>query len=1101
MKVRRKCIVDREKSFRTKSLFYGILLFSCFSPLMATNFSSGFVMEQQKDLSVKGKVVDLNNEAIIGANVSVQGSTIGTITDVNGAFSLQVPRNGKLVISYVGYQTQVIPVDGKTDFKIELEENSKQLQDVVVVGYGIQKKVNLTGSVSQVTSEDLVNRPVNTVSQMLQGRMANVKIAVNSGAPGQGGSISIRGTGSVNSSSPLVLVDGVPGDLNRLNPNDIQSISVLKDAASAAIYGARGAFGVVLVTTKEAKPGKTTINYDGYFAFSKPTVSTDFLTTGYDYLMVNDVAFKAATGKTYSGYSEEDMAELLARRNDKTEHPDRPWVVEAPYKGKNIYNYYGNWDWWDFLYNESMPSQSHSISLSGGTEKVNYSISGSYYQKDGMLKKNTENYQSFTINTKINAQLNSWLRVTNNIQYFDKKFTYPGMEGETNENWANVNVHALPCYAPINPDGTFSYNTMKNNYSIGDGRIANLLSDISKGKKGVHELRETLALEASVTKNLKIKADYNFQFYMADDWYRRGKEYYSIEPGVLQLIPNFNTDYYKKTVWYDPMHVVNAYLAYDNTIGAHSFGVTAGVNYEDKKHHRLMGQKYDLVSETLNDLNLGTGEALTTGDQYEYELFGAFFRANYNYKERYLLEVNGRYDGTSRYKPGHRYGFFPSVSAGWRISEEKWFENARTVVDNLKLRASYGSLGNQLSGSNYYPYISTMGITLSDWLIDGVKSYNLGLPAPVAENLTWEKATTINFGADISLLGNRLNLSGDYYIRNTTDMLVAGLTLPGVFGADSPKQNAGDLRTQGFELVISWNDSFQLGGKPFYYGISGTLGDAVSKITKYDANDKGLISDYYVGKKLGEIWGYKTAGLFRSDEEATEYNKVVNQRYVNSRIYKAKGEWGVPRGGDVKFLDLDNDGKIHPKASTLSDPGDRTIIGNETPRYNYSFDLNASWNGFDISAFFQGVGSQDFYPGTNMDRFWASFSRPYYSFIPKNFAADCWTEENPNAYFPRVERGYTALDGNCQLSVANDRYLQNIGYLRLKNLMVGYTLPANLTKKIMITKLRVYVSGENLACWTPFRTDYIDPEQAAALTTGRIYPLSRTLSFGVNVTL
>lgn len=1101
MKVRRKCIVDREKSFRTKGLFYGVLLFSCFSPLMATSFPSGFVMEQQKDLSVKGKVVDQNNEAIIGANVSVQGSTIGTITDVNGAFSLQVPRNGKLVISYVGYQTQVIPVDGKTDFKIELEENSKQLQDVVVVGYGIQKKVNLTGSVSQVTSEDLVNRPVNTVSQMLQGRMANVKIAVNSGAPGQGGSISIRGTGSVNSSSPLVLVDGVPGDLNRLNPNDIQSISVLKDAASAAIYGARGAFGVVLVTTKEAKPGKTTINYDGYFAFSKPTVSTDFLTTGYDYLMVNDVAFKAATGKTYSGYSEADMAELLARRNDKTEHPDRPWVVEAPYKGKNIYNYYGNWDWWDFLYNESMPSQSHSISLSGGTEKVNYSISGSYYQKDGMLKKNTENYQSFTINTKINAQLNSWLRVTNNIQYFDKKFTYPGMEGETNENWANVNVHALPCYAPINPDGTFSYNTMKNNYSIGDGRIANLLSDISKGKKGVHELRETLALEASVTKNLKIKADYNFQFYMADDWYRRGKEYYSIEPGVLQLIPNFNTDYYKKTVWYDPMHVVNAYLAYDNTIGAHSFGVTAGVNYEDKKHHRLMGQKYDLVSETLNDLNLGTGEALTTGDQYEYELFGAFFRANYNYKERYLLEVNGRYDGTSRYKPGHRYGFFPSVSAGWRISEEKWFENARTVVDNLKLRASYGSLGNQLSGSNYYPYISTMGITLSDWLIDGVKSYNLGLPAPVAENLTWEKATTINFGADISLLGNRLNLSGDYYIRNTTDMLVAGLTLPGVFGADSPKQNAGDLRTQGFELVISWNDSFQLGGKPFYYGISGTLGDAVSKITKYDANDKGLISDYYVGKKLGEIWGYKTAGLFRSDEEATEYNKVVNQRYVNSRIYKAKGEWGVPRGGDVKFLDLDNDGKIHPKASTLSDPGDRTIIGNETPRYNYSFDLNASWNGFDISAFFQGVGSQDFYPGTNMDRFWASFSRPYYSFIPKNFAADCWTEENPNAYFPRVERGYTALDGNCQLSVANDRYLQNIGYLRLKNLMVGYTLPANLTKKIMITKLRVYVSGENLACWTPFRTDYIDPEQAAALTTGRIYPLSRTLSFGVNVTL
>ena len=746
-----------------------------------------------------------------------------------------------------------------------------------------------------------------------------------------------------------------------------------------------------------------------------------------------------------------------------------------------------------------MPSHSHSINMSGGTDKVNYMISGSYYNKKGMLKKNTEDYQSFTLTTKINVQLTPWLKITNNVQYFDKKYTYPGMEGETNENWQNVNVHALPCYAPMNPDGTFTYNTMKNSYSIADGRIANLLSDVSKGKKGVHELKETLALEATITKDLKFKADYTFQFYMADDWYRRGKEYYSIQPGVLQEIPNFNTDYYKKTIWYDPMHVANAYLSFDKSIKDHSFGFTGGINYENKKHHRVMGQKYDLISNTLNDLNLGTGEALATGGQYEYELFGAFFRVNYDYKDRYLIEVNGRYDGTSKYKSGKRFGFFPSVSAGWRISEEEWFAPANKYVENLKIRASYGTLGNQLSGSNYYPYISAMSATQSNWLIDGKKSYNVGVPNPVSENLTWEKATTINLGLDFNVLNNRLSFTGDYYVRNTTDMLVNGLSLPGVFGASSPKQNAGDLRTKGFELTIAWNDNFTLGKKPFSYGASFTLGDATSEITRYEANAKGLISTYYVGKKIGEIWGYRTDGLFQSDEEATQYNQQVNQRYVNNRIYKSPGDWGKPKAGDVKFLDLDGNGKIHPGASTLDNHGDLEIIGNTTPRFNYGFSMNASWNGIDFSAFFQGIMHQDFYPGSDMDRFWGPYSRPYYSFIPADFAKDVWSEDNKDAYFPQP-RGYAALDGNCQLSVKNDRYLQNLGYLRMKNLVVGYTLPFAISKKACIEKLRFYASAENLFYLTAFRSNYIDPEQAASTDTGRIYPLSKTFSVGVNVT-
>lgn len=1102
-------LISMVQTSRKRLRVSACLLLSCllvpqsYAHTVATSNTEDLTVDmiyQQTTKKITGTVLDANGDPVIGANIVEKGTGNGVVTDINGSFSIEVKTSATLQISYIGYAAQEIKVGNETTFTIELKEDALMLDELVVVGYGTQKKVNLTGAVSQVTSKDLENRPVTTVTQMLQGVMPNVQITTTSGAPGQGGNIKIRGDGSLNGGDPLVLIDGVPGSLNRLNPADVESISVLKDAASSAIYGARGAFGVILVTTKQARSGKMRISYDGYAAFSQPTVSTDFLTTGYDYVVLNDAAFKNATGRTYTGYTDQDMEELLARRYDKTEHPDRPWVVVAPYKGTDIYNYYGNYDWWDYLYKDWAPQQSHSINLSGGNDKVNYMISGSYTQKDGFLRKNTEDHEVFTISTKVSAQLTSWLKITNNVQYYDRKYTYPGMEGETNENWQNTNVHALPCYAPVNPDGTFSYNTMKNSYSIADGRAANLLSDVSKGKKGQHELKEMIALEATVTKDLILKADYSFQFYMADDWYRRGKEYYSVQPGVLQEIPNFNTDYYKKTVWYDPMHVVNAYLNYNKSIKDHAFGVTAGINYENKKHHRLMGQKYDLISTSLNDLNLGTGDALATGDQYEYELFGAFFRVNYDFKDRYLLEVNARYDGTSRFKSGKRYGFFPSVSAGWRMSEETWFAPARDFIDNLKIRASYGSLGNQVTKSNYYPYISSMAASLSTWLIDGQKSYNVGIPDPISDNLTWEKATTTNVGLDFTILKNRLNFTGDYYIRNTTGMLVNGLSVPNVFGANSPQQNAGDQRTKGFEITLNWNDQFNLSGKPFVYGANFSIGDATTEITKYEANEKGLITDHYKGKKMGEIWGYRTDGLFQSDEEATAWNEKVNQRYVNNRIYKAPGEWGKPRGGDVKFLDLDGNGKIHPGAGTLDDHGDMEIIGNATPRFNYGFGANASWNGLDFSVSFQGIMHRKIYPGTNMDRFWGPYSRPYYSFIPEDFAKDVWSEDNKGAYFPQP-RAYVALDGNCELSVKNDRYLQDLGYLRLKNLVIGYTIPASITNKIKIERVRIYASGENLLYWSPFRSKYIDPEQAHTNENGRIYPLSRTVAFGLNITL
>ncbi len=1051
---------------------------------------------------LKGKVVSSDGEGSLpGVSIIMKGTSSGTTTDINGNYELDISNSKAiLVFSFVGYVSQEVSVGTRTNLDVTLLADSKALEELVVVGYGTQKRVNLTGAVTQVQAQDLENRPLVNMSQILQGMVPNLNINFSTGQPGAGGSLNIRGETSINGGGPLVMIDGVPGDINRINPSDVESVSVLKDAAAAAIYGARGAFGVILVTTKTAKNGKTTISYTNNFGWGKPTVSTDFMTSGYDQVMLNDEAFKRATGNTYTRYSEEDYKELEARRFDKTEDPSRPWVVVKNKNGKDIYNYYGNYDWWNTVFDMSQPSRQHNLSISGGNTKMDYFLSGSVYEKDGIMRINKDKFQSYTLRAKINAQLKPWLKISNNTQYYDNSYTYPGREGGANNNFVAITVHALPAYAPRNPDGTATYNTLKNNYSIGDGLFASLLGGVSGGEKRVHEFRTINTATIDFTKNWNLVANHSYSFYMADDYYRSAVAKYSIQPGILAPVPNYNVDQLKKTFWFDPTNVVNVYTAYNQTFGKHYFGLTAGINSEQMKHQRLFGARKNLLSESLNDLNLGTGEQLTDGDSYEYALFGAFFRANYDYEGKYLFEINGRYDGTSRFGAGRRYGFFPSVSAGWRISEEKFFENTKNVINNLKFRASYGTLGNQLPSNNnsssYYPYISTMPTSQSSWLNEDQKLLYVNNPRPIAPNLTWEKATTTNFGIDAGMLKNRLNLSMDIYSRKTTDMLVPGQVLPSVFGASVPTQNAGDLETKGFELAINWKDQFQLASKPFSYGVSAMISDYTSKITKYD-NPNNILSSRYVGQSIGEIWGYSIGGLFRSDQEAADY--AVDQTLVNTQIRKAPGDWSRLQAGDVKFLDLDGDNKITQGANTLDNHGDLKIIGNSNPRYRIGFNLSANWNGIDFSGFVQGIIRRDWYPGNNADKFWGPYSRPYYSFVPKDFEKDVWTPENPDAYFPLL-RGYVALNGGGELNVKNDRYLQNAGYIRLKNIVIGYTIPTKLTEKIKLSKVRFYVSGENLLTGTKLRTQYIDPEQLDGdYTNGRTYPLSKTVSVGLNV--
>ncbi len=1062
--------------------------------LMAWMLLAATVAAMAQNL-VTGTVSDPQGDPMPGVSVNVKGAKTAAVTDIDGRFSIAVAADGTLVFSYVGCIPEEIAVRGRKQIEVVMRDNHEQLGEVVVVGYGSQKKVNLTGAVAAVSGEVLENRPTNSVVQMLQGVLPNVNISVNTGSPGAGGSINIRGEGSINSNSPLILIDGVPGSIDQVNANDIESISALKDASSAAIYGARAAFGVILITTKKATEGKTRVTYSGYVSWSQPTVKTDFVTCGYDHATIYDTSYKS-TGGSATGYTADDYAELEARRYDVTENPDRPWVVKDT-SGK--YHYYGNFDWWNWMYKKNALAHSHNVAISGGGDKVQYYISGSYYTKDGFIRIADEQYRQYTLTSKINAQVSSRLRISNNTTYFDRTHTYPG-ENASNAAFARTMINCTPYYVPISPDGNYT-GVMANGKILGEARFADIMGGVSKGAVGLRRFKNTFSATLDVVKGLKLNADYTFMFTMDDNWKRQGTVYVSSgSEGRTQLSSTtaHKTDYYQKSMSFNPSHIFNAYASYDATFGVrHNFSAVAGVNYEHQQTHDLLGYRTEVLSESLNDLNLAVGDDIkTTGGATAYELFGLFMRVNYNYDNRYLVEFNGRYDGSSRFLSHNRYGFFPSASAAWRISEEAFMRDVQ-AVNNLKLRASYGLLGNQL-GVAMYPYSTISQKQSTSYIVDNELVYYLTTPSPVASDYTWEKVHSFDVGLDFALLNNRLQFSGDYFIRSTTDMFADGITVPDIFGADPPRQNVGELRTTGYELTMSWNDRIKMPVGTLSYEVRASLGDSRSKITKYQGNDSGVLTDYYEGQELGEIWGYRIGGLFQSDEEAAAW--PVDQYQVNRDIWTASGDWSVLRAGDLKFIDVDGSGVIDSGSNTVDDHGDLEVIGNSLPRWNYGFGASVSWLGFDIDVAFQGIGRFNMYPNQEMEKFWGSWGRVNSAFLPKGLAEQAWTIDNPDAYFPQLERGSAAYKDNAQMRVVNDRYLQNLAYIRLKNLTVGYTLPASLTRKFYVEKLRVYFAGENLWYHSPFHTRYIDPEQAMSSADARIYPFSRTFSAGLNIT-
>lgn len=1069
---------------------------------------SSMVLSAQ-DRSISGKVFDTNEEPLIGVTVTIENTTIGAITDIDGAFTLQVPE-GKVVlnVSYVGFVPQKVTVaSGQSNVTVRLSEDAVLLNEVVVVGYGKQKKVNLTGAVASVGGEELENRVTKSLSSMLQGTVAGLNVTTSSGVPGSSASINVRGITSIHESEPLVLIDGAVGDIDRVNPNDVESISVIKDASAAAIYGARAAFGVILVTTKSgaAKGGKATVRYSGRFGWQAPTTSTDYETTGYWSVYTINQFWQANSGTLYVDYTDQDMQELWNRVNDKTEHPDRPWVVEDVRNGRNQWVYYGNYDWWHSLYRDNRPMQQHNVSISGGKDDVKYFVSGSYDKQTGILRENPDIYRKYNLRSKIDFRINEWLTMSNNTSFYSSQYSYLG-DGDVENTLAYSARHALACFPQKNPDGSWLYSTPYLNYKVANGRHILLGENSHRNVERSTDFTNTTRLVYAPIRELSFTGDFTYRQYQSRNTSRSNVMYYREYPdgellsyatgaGANRLDEAVNTNQYYST---------NIFGTYDDTFNqAHHLSVVGGMNYEAWKNKNISAYGENLVSTDLDDLDLvgqnAEGATITGvgGGQNEYALLGIFGRINYDYKSRYLFEVSGRYDGTSRFASGSRWGFFPSASAGWRISEESFFQPVRQWIDNLKVRGSFGSLGNQ-NISSYYSFarlisISSLGYTFGEGSV--LPKYS-SLSAPIASGMTWETAQQWDFGFDLTMLGNRLNLTVDGYIRDTKDMLTDGVDLPGVYGADLPDMNAADLRTKGYEITLNWRDRLTLGNKPFEYSVGLNLSDYKSVITKYDNENKTFAKDYYEGMEIGEIWGYVTDGLFQTDEEAKAYAEKVDLSYV------LKGQTGGWQAGDVKFVDLDGDGKVGIGSNNVDNPGDRKILGNSLPSFSYGISASAQWNGFDVSAFFQGTGNHYWYPAGQSMPFWGPYSYPYLSFLQKDFLADVWTAENTDAYFPRA-MAYSASGG--VLSNVNDRYLQNLRYLRFKNLTVGYTLPQSWTGKARIESVRIYFTGENLCYWSPLKkhSRYVDPEAAIDRSdayNNAYYPWQKSFLFGIDVT-
>lgn len=1016
---------------------------------------------------IKGSVTSDSGEPLIGVTVKVAGGQ-GAVTDIDGNFSVNAAPGTVLTFSYTGFKTQT--AKAQNGMRVVLESDVSNLNEVVVVGYGTQKKANLTGAVASVNGAVLENRPISNIGQGLQGVVPNLNVTMGrGGAPGASASFNVRGTTSLNGGEPLVLVDNVQMDPNLVNPDDIESISVLKDAASAAIYGARAAYGVILITTKKGKlNSRPTVQFSASGYWQKPAVEMHNVNS-LDYLRMIDIAYQNSGG---SGHYFNSLVYSYAEKYANGTY-DQPVFYDKAYSATK-YGYCGNTDWWNELYKTSF-SQIYNASISGGSEKTSYYVSLGANNQGGILKATDEKYNKYNANINVTSEVTPWMEVSAKIAHTYTTEMHPtgGTTAMNSTAYSGLSAYSgmmksdLSPLMPVkHPDGHYA----------GQGNFTNPVAIQAQGGNAQfrqNDLWMTGAVKLTPIKGLVVNADYTWNFYgLSSTQHVRNFYDYTAVPGTENYYPWTNPNSVTKANNDDYYSSFNAFAEYSLALAenSHNLKFMVGYNQEKKRTQYYYAGRKDLINPDNPAINQATGDMAINGNMGQWAVNGTFARINYDYQGRYLLELNGRYDGSSKFKKGYRYQFFPSVSLAWRVSEEKFFEGMKTWWDNLKLRGSYGSLGNQVVSGNF-PYLATYGINSKyGALLGGKLPVAITAPGLVSASFTWETVNQIDLGFDASFLRNRLNVSFDWYRRNTKDMLVDGEALPAVLGADVPRMNAADLKTLGWELSLEWNDRLPFG---LSYHVKGVLSDYQSTITKFN-NPTGLINKYYVGRKLNEIWGYVSNGLFQSDEEAAAH---ANQSYLYG------GKWGA---GDVRYEDLNGDNKINDGDNTLGKPGDRKVIGNSTPRFAYGITAGCEYKGFDFEMFWQGIGKRDWFPGQGSAAYWG-FTNEWQT--PLTTSLDYWTTENRNAFFPKL--GWN----NGGNRVASTRYLQSASYCRLKSITLGYTIPKAILDKVGVSRLRVYITGENLFTFTPLIKAF-DPETLDNLT----YPINKKLAVGLNLT-
>ena len=1067
----------------------------------------------------KGRVIDSKGEPLTGATVMEAGTKNGAVTDINGNFTITLhnPKN-LLHVSFVGFKDQ--DVKAKRNLIVTLDEDNNSLDELVVVGYGVQKRRDIVGAIDQVSGDAVENRANTNITRSLQGQIPGLTITQSDGRATQGGTIRIRG--NVNSigagGGALVLIDGVEGSLSQVNPDDVESVSVLKDASSAAIYGARGAFGVILVTTKSAKAGKPVIKYNGQVSAIKRTVDYDVVTNGLQYATDYAEAWLNSKGVYPSKINNEfgkhwvswdDWYEELKVRDAN------PHLEKQRINANGYYDYFGNTDWFKEFYRDTDFATQHNVSVSGGSNRSTYYISGGYYGNNGIYRVGNEHFNRYNLRAKGTIKLNKWLNLANNTDvyiadYYEPivQYTYSRDLNDRIPIQRQIVTEGFPVATLRNTDGTWTQAAVYTGYAaFADGT--------SWRKQKWARLTNTTTLTADIIKDvLQAKADFTYKRQHTTRNQITNTEYAMISP-TEQWTTHADYDAYEERYYDNEYMAANATLDWTPKLkGGHYFKGMGGWNLEKENYRTTRAQRNGVLFSDMANFNFTDSDIYFIGDNgsYDWAYVGFFYRLNYNWKGRYLIETSGRYDGSSKFPADQQWGFFPSASAGWRISEEPWMKGMRDkFLDNLKLRGSIGEAGNGLVDP--YSYLSIMNISHSTTaILNGQQVLTTQAPSPIPTGLTWEKVITYNLGLDVDMFKNRFNFSFDIYRKDTRDMYVVGPELPAVYGNNPPKGNNANMKTNGWELSIGWRDNFQLAGKPFNYHVKAALWDATSKITKYTARTN-TCTGYYEGKELGEIWGFDIEGLFQNAADVANH---ADQSWLKN--FNQKGQ--VWEAGDLKFRDVNGDKKIDNGNNTLEDHGDLIKIGNTTPRYLYSFTIGASWNGIGLETFWQGVGKRDWMPNTEAGLFWGQYGRGYGYDLPWQSASDrAGIDEdgnitNPNAYWPRL-RAYIANSSRGPMSVNNNRYLQNARYLRLKTITLSYTLPSALIKRIGLTNVMVYLSGENLFTFTPlhkYAKNY-DPEVIGAGDTegwtgtsgsesagsGYSYPMTKSVSFGLNI--